>query len=91
MILVEAYHVIGVALTLNGLVYLLVEGLQEHLARLATCVLENLISRLADTLCLVSRHSLIDDVLSDSIAREGDKLNIRYAFEVGLQLGLYKC
>jgi hypothetical protein len=44
MVLVQAYHMIVMALTLNSLVYFLVKGLQEYLSGPFTCVLENLIS-----------------------------------------------
>jgi hypothetical protein len=44
MILVQAYHMIVMALTLNSLVYFLIKGLQEYLGSPFTCVLENLIS-----------------------------------------------
>jgi hypothetical protein len=91
MILIKAYHVIRMTLALNSIIYLLIKCLHKYLVCLTTGFRKDLISSFAYSLSFVSRHSLINYILSNCITRESNKLNIRNTLKVRLQLTLNKC
>lgn len=91
MIFVKAYNMIWVTLTFNRIIYLLIEGLQENLISFTTSVLKDLISALANSLGLVSRHCIFNDIFSNCITWERYKLDITNTLKVGFQLRFDEC
>ena len=90
MILVKAYYMRGMSLTLNRLKDLLLQQLEESLNSLSPCVLEHLVLCPVNALAFILGNFCVHQVFSYLVARECREVHILQCLEIRAQLSFNK-